>query len=352
LLLLEAIAQAPLDRLPGTWVSELGRSLRHAEERVRRQSLLTIRARGVTEFDEPLLRLAGDKGVDAELRVTALAAVAPRLAKLEPPLFDFLRSRLDKDLPPLARLAAADTLGHCKLSAEQLLALTEAVSAAGAMELPHLMAAFERSPSPEVGIKLLGALDKSPGFTSLSADDLRRTLKGYPAAIQQWARSLIARLEVDLEKMKARLDELEPAIAKGDVKRGRTVFFGKKAACSTCHVVGTEGGRVGPDLTKIGGIRAGRDLLEAVVFPSASFVRGYEPLVVATKDGRLHSGILGRDTADAIYLVNAERAETRIPRAAIETIDRGKVSIMPQGLDAQLSRQELGDLIAFLQSLR
>jgi hypothetical protein len=46
------------------------------------------------------------------------------------------------------------------------------------------------------------------------------------------------------------------------------------------------------------------------------------------------------------------RAEVRIPRKAIEVMEPGKVSIMPQGLDAQLSRQELGDLIAFLLSLK
>src|SRR5262249_23751078 len=154
-------------------------------------------------------------------------------------------------------------------------------------------------------------------------------------------------LEVDTEKMRARLLELAPALLGGDPKRGRDVFFGNKVACGACHTVKAEGGQIGPDLSTIGAIRTGRDLLESIVFPSASFVRGYEPYVVATKDGRIHTGILKRESTEAIYLVTAERTEVRVPRTAIESIDPGKVSIMPQGLDMQMSRQELGDVIAF-----
>jgi len=64
------------------------------------------------------------------------------------------------------------------------------------------------------------------------------------------------------------------------------------------------------------------------------------------------SGIIARETAEAIHIVNNSRVETRVPRTAIESITQSKVSIMPEGMDAQLSRQDLADLIAFLQSLR
>ena len=114
-----------------------------------------------------------------------------------------------------------------------------------------------------------------------------------------------------------------------------------------------EGGRIGPDLSKIATIRTGRDLLEALVFPSASFVRGYEPYVVLTQDGRPYMGTLARETVDAIFLYTSEGAELRAARAtSIDEIQHGRVSIMPQGLDAQLPREQLADLLAFLQSLR
>jgi putative membrane-bound dehydrogenase-like protein len=352
LLLLGAFAQAPLDKLPAVWIAELGRCLNHRDEAIRRQAVTTMRVRGVADFDDALLRLAHDAAQPTELRVAALSAAAPRLTQLASTDFAFLGERLDREQPPLTRLAAAGALGSSKLSDAQLMDLTRLVATAGAMELPYLVAAYEHSKNPRVGLELLAAVAKSPGLESLAAEYLRRTLKDYPVEVHQAAGSLLARLEVDTAKQKARLDELEPILAKGDSKRGQTIFFGTKAACSTCHTAGTNGGRVGPDLTKIGTIRSPRDLLEAVVFPSASFVRGFEPYVISTRDGRFSTGIIGRDTADAIYLVTAERNEIRIPRSSIETIERGKVSIMPQGLDGQLSRQELGDLIAFLRSLR
>jgi putative heme-binding domain-containing protein len=92
--------------------------------------------------------------------------------------------------------------------------------------------------------------------------------------------------------------------------------------------------------------------LEAIVFPSASFARGYEPYVIETAAGKSYTGVIARETAEAIYLRTADRAEIRLPRSEVETVTRGQVSIMPQGLDGQLSRQELADLIAFLRSLK
>ena len=160
-------------------------------------------------------------------------------------------------------------------------------------------------------------------------------------------------MTVDAEKQKARLAELHDVLSGGEIQRGRDLFFGnKKAICATCHAVQGQGGKIGPDLSKIGAIRTPRDLLEAIVFPSASFARGYEPFTLATDDGQVVAGIIARETADAIYLVGSTRVEVRVPRSAIESLHQSNVSIMPEGMDTQLSRQELADLIAFLNSLR
>jgi putative membrane-bound dehydrogenase-like protein len=352
LLLLETMARAPLDKLPATWVRELGRALHDRDERIVQQTVAALRATGVAEFDTALLGLAKDKSQNAELRVAALAAVATRLARLDSALFNFLRQQLAKDVPPLRRLAVAQILGNSRLDENQLLALAAAVADAGPLEMPHLLAAFEHSKSGPVGKQLVAALAKAPGLQSVTAQGLRKTLGTYPTAVQEAARPLLRKLESDTSQQRARLAELKPVLSGGDVRRGRAVYFGTKAACSACHAVQSDGGRIGPDLSKIGAIRTGPDLLESIVFPSASFARGYEPYVVETKDGKLHSGIIARETAEALYLRTAERAEIRIPRSAVEAINPGKVSIMPQGLDALLSREELRDLIAFLQALK
>ena len=158
---------------------------------------------------------------------------------------------------------------------------------------------------------------------------------------------------MNTQKQQARLAELQDVLAGGEIQRGRDLFFGnKKAICATCHAVQGQGGKFGPDLTKIGAIRSPRDLLEAIVFPSASFARGYEPFTVATDEGQVISGIIARETADAIYLFNNSRVEVRVSRSSIESLSQSAVSIMPEGMDVQLGPQELADLIAFLGSLR
>jgi putative membrane-bound dehydrogenase-like protein len=353
LALLEVMGRAPLDALPPTWAAELRWSLLHPDERVARQAVSAVRAAGVKGLDEALLRVARETSRGVELRVEALAAAAPRLARLERPLFALLLESVDPGKPALLRMTAAQALGSAALEGDQLQALLKVVAAAGPLELPRLLGAFERAKSSGSAAQaLVAALEKSKSLESLSPETLRRTLEGYPGDVLQLAQPLFKRLEMDLEHQKARLAELEPALSGGDAARGREVFFGKKAACASCHAAQGQGGRVGPDLSKIGTIRQARDLLEAIVFPSASFVRGYEPITVRTRDGAIHNGIVARETAEAIFLADAERVERKVSKPSIEEIRQSRVSIMPQGLDAQLTREELRDLIAFLQSLR
>jgi putative heme-binding domain-containing protein len=105
-------------------------------------------------------------------------------------------------------------------------------------------------------------------------------------------------------------------------------------------------------LTSIGQVRTERDLLEAIVFPSASFVRSYEPVIVATKAGEELSGVLRREAAEELILATGPETEVRIARADVADLRPGQVSVMPQGMDEQLTRQELADLLAFLKNTK
>jgi putative heme-binding domain-containing protein len=141
-------------------------------------------------------------------------------------------------------------------------------------------------------------------------------------------------------------------MSQGDIRRGQAVFNSTKAACTACHRVGYLGGNSGPDLTRIGGIRVERDLLESIVYPSLSFVRSYEPVVVVLMDGRVTNGLIRDETSHEITLVTGPNQESRIQRADIEEIRPSTVSVMPAGLDKQLTVQELADLVAFLKNAK
>jgi putative heme-binding domain-containing protein len=201
-----------------------------------------------------------------------------------------------------------------------------------------------------VGLKLVAALNQRDLSSNVSADELAQLLRNYPEAVQTAAAPLLKRLGVDTAQQAERLAELAPLIEGGNADAGRELFFGKKAACSGCHTVAGQGGKVGPDLTQIGRIRTGRDLLEAVVFPSASFARGFRSYIVVTVEGKVHTGIISRESSDEIVLRTADLAEIRIPRNSIDELRESPVSIMPKGLEQTLSPAELRDLLAYVQS--
>jgi putative heme-binding domain-containing protein len=350
--MLEVMDRAQLDQWPVSWVTGLRKVLTDRDEEVARHAVATVRGNDRLAFEAPLIELGNDRTRGRDLRVEALDAVAPRLPRLESPLFEFLVSQLDQAELPLRRLAAARALGRAPLNDGQLLALTRAIGATGALSLPHLIPAFVRSHDPRVGNALVAALRRSPGLRSLTPQALERTLRGYPEEVRRQAEPLVRSLELPEEEKASRLAEVANLIGRGDARKGRDVFFGTRATCSTCHTVRAEGGHVGPDLSRIGAARTGRDLLESVLFPSASFARGYEPYIVAMDDGHVLTGVILNETGDSIVLTTQGRLQVAIPRRSIEAIEPSRVSLMPRGLDANLGEQDLADLLAFLQSLK
>jgi putative heme-binding domain-containing protein len=351
LMLIETIGQAPVAKLPPAWLEALGKSLDHTDDRYVKQGIAAIRARSLTQFDGKLEKIVQKPKLAIETRVQAFAAVAPRV-KVDEQSFAFMLDQLKPDGPPLLRLAAARGFSEAKLDEAQYIRLAKQAATAGPLELPVLVASFEKSASPAAAQALLAALEKSPSLTSLTAPALSKALQRVPDDARYRVQDLSKRLNLDAAKQKDRLDDLMPLATGGSIEQGRDIYFGNKASCSACHAINNKGGGVGPDLGKIGAIRSGRDLLESIVFPSASFARGFEPYVVETKAGKTHNGILARESTDAVYLLTTERVEIRIGREEIESFVPGRVSIMPQGLDTTLSRRELQDLLAYLQSLR
>jgi putative heme-binding domain-containing protein len=116
--------------------------------------------------------------------------------------------------------------------------------------------------------------------------------------------------------------------------------------------VGYRGGHLGPDLTSVGTIRTERDLLESIVYPSASFVRSYEPIFVLTKDGDDYTGVLRKDAAEELILATGPETEVHLRRSDIAEMRPGTVSLMPQGLETTFTKQELADLVAFLKNTK
>jgi putative heme-binding domain-containing protein len=234
----------------------------------------------------------------------------------------------------------------------QKLLLAELLAKVGPIELDRLLDSFASGGDDQLGLKVVESLEKAAARSSLRAETLKPRLAKYGPAVAKRAESLYAALEADTLKQRARLEELLAGLKDGDIRRGQLVFNGTKGACSSCHAIGYLGGNIGPDLTRIGGIRSERDLLESIVFPSASFVRSYEPTQVTMKSGKVYNGLVKQETPTEILLVITANEQYRLRREDIEDIEPGKVSIMPAGLDQQLTLRELADLIAFLKACK
>ncbi len=355
---LSAMARSRVNPVPASWGDAVrdGLQSKHGEANQRlalsAASAFASAKKNQTDLTEPLLAFARDTAHPKELRLMALTALPGGSVPAETDIFNFLRAELSPTNSATARSAAAGVLSKARLDESQLLTLVDSVKSAGPIELPKMLGAFDRTTNENVGFALVAALETSKSRAALRVETVKPHLTKFSDAVQQKAETLLASLNVDATKQKARLDELSAHLTGGDVRRGQAVFNSAKASCTACHAIGYVGGNVGPDLTKIGQIRTERDLLEAIVFPSASFVRSYEPMIVVTKDGEEFSGIVRGDSPEGVTLVTGPNAEQRIARANIAELRPGTVSVMPGGLDEQLSRQELADLVAFLKATK
>src|SRR6185295_9651257 len=92
-------------------------------------------------------------------------------------------------------------------------------------------------------------------------------------------------------------------LRQGDAAIGRTLFFDeKKMACSTCHSIDGSGSKMGPDLQAVGDKFGRREIVEAVLMPSALIAEGYAGVQIETKDGAEMSGVLKQSTPEFIEI--------------------------------------------------
>ena len=352
LFLLDAIGDCSLDDLPPLWNAQFQALVKDSDPRVRQKVLALVAARRIPDLDAKLKEIAANQAESADLRTAALGALVSYRPGLTTPGFQFLLGLLPVETEADLRLSVAQVLSRAGLTTEQLLVVArEHLPGADPLILPTLLDAFRNAREEEVGRTLVAGLLKTPeAVGGMAGERLRELLENFPSGVRREARPLLVQVEKEKESRAERLKELEPLLtAGGDVGRGRNVFFGKKGACSSCHTIGIEGGHVGPDLTAVDSVRSGIDILEAIVFPSASFVPGHEVYRVKTAR-ETFSGVRGESAGDAVVLISGPRDSVRIPRSEIVSMEPSTVSLMPDGFDENLTEQEMIDMLAFLQA--
>jgi len=135
--------------------------------------------------------------------------------------------------------------------------------------------------------------------------------------------------------------------ARNDASRGRAVF---DRVCASCHTMFGEGGTLGPDIT--GSNRANLEyLLHNIVDPNAEIPNAYRAATVVLRDGRVLSGVIETQNEKVVSVVTTNETVT-VPRGDVRSITQSDVSMMPEGLLAPLTDQEVRDLVAYLRGSR
>ena len=135
----------------------------------------------------------------------------------------------------------------------------------------------------------------------------------------------------------------------GDPVGGAKLF--RDLACTGCHRVHGEGGRLGPDLTSIGMARSQEHLREAILDPNADVRQGYWIVSATGKDGKQITGFLMNEDTYTLQLLDFQEQLRSIPKETLTSYRVDKTSKMPS-YKGKVSDKDLGDLVAYLSSLR
>ena len=137
------------------------------------------------------------------------------------------------------------------------------------------------------------------------------------------------------------------AAGQGDLGRGRQVFA---KHCSSCHRLEEQGQNVGPDLAALTS-KAPEALIESILDPNRAVDERFRSYSALTVDGLSHAGILTGETSTSITLTEQQGKQHTLLRADLDALENTGKSLMPEGLEKDLSTSDVADLIAYLNSV-
>jgi putative heme-binding domain-containing protein len=154
--------------------------------------------------------------------------------------------------------------------------------------------------------------------------------------------------EISANRAKVVADYQKALDLDADAERGRKVFTKN---CSVCHKVGDVGHQVAPDLASTQN-KSPDDLLIAILDPNREAQPNFTTYTVVTNQGKILSGIIATESAGSITLRRAEGKEDVVLRSNIDTLKSNGVSLMPEGLEKEITPEQLADVIAFIKTIK
>jgi putative membrane-bound dehydrogenase-like protein len=295
------------------------------------------------EIASSLLALVLDEKQAEEQRVNAarqLVDFQPADLKLAEKLLDVISPRTS----PQLTAGLLEAAGSCQASEVGAAIVERLVGWTPSARLAAVRTLLGR---PESTRALLDGLENGKVQLGELALDQKQALSSHAdKQIAERAKKLLSRggglPNPDRQKV---VDELLPLTRKtGDATAGKLVF---KNQCAKCHMHSGEGNRIGPDLTGMA-VHPKEHLLIDIIDPSRDVEGNYRVYNVLTKDGRTLQGLLASETKTTVELLDAEAKKLVIQRDNIEELTASNKSLMPEGFEKQITRDDLVNLLEFL----
>jgi putative membrane-bound dehydrogenase-like protein len=325
---LSALAQLLRSRRqPGASATPLS-----AEDQKQVDRLLAVARQRVADDEAaPAARIAAIQalGVSGEHAAEDQAALAELLSP---------RQSVEIQLAAVAQLNAVDPAGAPRRFLDRWAACSPAVRSA------ILDALLGRSAGQAA---LIDALQKGTvAAGDLDAARRQRLLSSSNATVRTQAEKLLTQGAATDRKQ---ILEAYTAAAstKGDATRGQAVFA---KTCATCHRLGTVGAAVGPDLAALAS-KPRQTLLTAILDPNQAVDPRYLSYQALTNAGTTISGLLSSETAASIVLTAQDGKQHVLLRKEIDELKSTGKSLMPEGLEKDVSQPQMTDLLAFLTSV-
>lgn len=282
------------------------------------------------------------KGIRPDIRLAALKM----LEKDAPNALPKTLVALTEDPDARIRGAALESLG--KLAPDTAYEVVSKILTSGRTDdQQRAYALLTKLNHPKAGDTLLDRLKKLSGQPAAVQLDILNAAAKRP---EPEFKASIAEYEAGLDKANP-LAPFQVALEGGNADNGRKIFHGS-GNCVQCHKAGDRpGGEAGPNLNGIGARQNTAYILESMVNPSAKITPGYALIAITMNNGSLVSGMMMKETDTEVVVRNIEtKEETVCKKSDIKTLPPVMSTMPPMGLI--LSKSDLRDLVAFLESLK
>lgn len=139
------------------------------------------------------------------------------------------------------------------------------------------------------------------------------------------------------------------ATPRGNAENGARLF---RAQCSSCHLVNGEGGRLGPDLSRVGAARARASLVRQIRGANEDFRQGYEPVTLTMPEGQQVRGVKKNEDLFSVQIMDTRERIQGYKKDSLKGVANGTISAMPAYTAQMLSESDLDDIVRYLETLR